>query len=211
MQIGFAALSTTAEGALVVGALEGGALTPAAAAADTASGGALTRANPSSRFTGKPGQFLEILAPSGMRGLAHPARGTRRQVRRPRRAESTRRPAIVARLSNSGEKTITFAIDGAKGKLKPGELAAHIAMGAQLRSYSFNAYRTKGREEYMILPHRASPSAAATRRVPSAPGHRSKPFRAACSSPAISSTNRRTCSTRPNSRAAPRRSSASSA
>jgi leucyl aminopeptidase len=146
MQIAFAALSTAAEGALVVGALEGGALTPAAAAADKATGGALTRAKSSSRFTGKPGQFLEILAPSGMKASRILLAGLGAKF--DDRAAESLGASVVARLSNSGEKTITFAIDGAKGKLKPGEVAAHIAMGAQLRSYSFNAYRTKGREEY---------------------------------------------------------------
>jgi leucyl aminopeptidase len=45
--------------------VEGGTLLPAAVGADKASGGALTRALKFSRFTGKSGQMLEVLAPSG--------------------------------------------------------------------------------------------------------------------------------------------------
>ena len=69
MQISFVAPFdvTPSQGAWVVGAAEGGALLPAAVAADKASGGALTRALKFSRFTGKTGQMLEVLAPAGMK------------------------------------------------------------------------------------------------------------------------------------------------
>ena len=70
MQISFVAPSNVTAaggGAWVVGAAEGGALLPAAVRLDKASGGALTRALKFSRFTGKPGQMLEVLAPAGLR------------------------------------------------------------------------------------------------------------------------------------------------
>src|SRR3954470_4610049 len=70
MQISFSAPAdirpNAGEGAWVVGATEGGTLLPAAARADKASGGALTRALKFSRFTGKAGQMLEVLAPAGV-------------------------------------------------------------------------------------------------------------------------------------------------
>jgi leucyl aminopeptidase len=43
-------------------------------------------------------------------------------------------------------KEIAFAVEAPKSK--PGLLAAHLAMGAKLRSYAFNTYRTKNRDEY---------------------------------------------------------------
>jgi len=55
---------------------------------------------------------------------------------------------IVGRLFNNGEKDVTFAIDAKGTKAKGAVLAAHLAMGARLRSYTFNTYRTKNREEY---------------------------------------------------------------
>ena len=55
MQITFAAPAVIKAGSWVVGATDGGALLPAALAADKASGGALTRALKSSSFTGKAG------------------------------------------------------------------------------------------------------------------------------------------------------------
>jgi leucyl aminopeptidase len=149
MQIAFAAPAADAEGALVVGALEGGQLTTTAAAVDTASAGALGRAQSSSRFAGKPGEILEILAPHGLKasrvllvGMGAPAKFA---------AAGAERVAhgVVRRLFTSGEKAVTFAIDPPKGtKLKPAEIAAHIAMGARLAGYAFNIYRTKRREDY---------------------------------------------------------------
>jgi leucyl aminopeptidase len=147
MQVSFASLSTSGSGALVVGALEGGAFTQTAAAADKASGGALTRAKGFSRFTGKTGQVLEVLAPTGMKasrillvGLGAKFGG---------RAAERMAAIIVGRLFTSGEKEVTFAIDALKGaKLKPAALATHLAMGAKLRSYTFNHYRTKNRDEH---------------------------------------------------------------
>src|ERR1700712_505579 len=68
MQISFvASADVTAKegGAWVVGAAEGSALLPAAVRADKASGGAVTRALKFSRFSGKAGQMMEVLAPAG--------------------------------------------------------------------------------------------------------------------------------------------------
>ena len=67
MQISFTAPSITGAGALVVGASSGSALWPSAQAADKTAGGALSRAIKTSRFKGKAGQVLEILAPAGMK------------------------------------------------------------------------------------------------------------------------------------------------
>ncbi|HEY2070058.1 MAG TPA: leucyl aminopeptidase [Rhizomicrobium sp.] len=156
MQIAFAApLASSladAEGALVVGAVEGGGLTATATALDKASGGALKRAQATSRFTGKAGEILEILAPHGLKasrvllvGLGNPAKFT---------ADAAERVphGVVRRLFSSGETQLTFAIDpppsASKGKAKPAELAAQMAMGARLASYTFNTYRTKRVEDY---------------------------------------------------------------
>jgi leucyl aminopeptidase len=147
MQIAFAAPSTASEGTLVVGALEGGGLTASVASVDAATGGALTRAKAASRFTGKAGQVLEILAPSGIKASRVLLMGLGGKFGD--RAAEALGASAVGRVSSSGEKQVTFAIDPPKGsRAKPGEIAAHIAMGARLRGYSFNAYRTKGLEEY---------------------------------------------------------------
>ena len=67
MQISFAAPTSKLQtGSWVVAAWEGRVLSPAAVKADKASAGALGRALKSSRFTGKSGEFLEILSPEGL-------------------------------------------------------------------------------------------------------------------------------------------------
>src|ERR1700678_2051878 len=65
--VGSADVTAKDGGALVVAAAESAALLPAAVQLDKASGGALTRAIKFSRFTGKSGQFLEVLAPSDLK------------------------------------------------------------------------------------------------------------------------------------------------
>ncbi|HEV2562677.1 MAG TPA: leucyl aminopeptidase [Rhizomicrobium sp.] len=149
MQLSFAGLSTAGQGAIVVGALGGGGLTASAAAADKASGGVLKRALEVSRFSGKPGQILEVLAPSGLKAsrLLLVGMGKPEDFNAP--AAEKLAAGIVGRLFTSGEREIIFAIDLPKGsKMKPASLGAHLAMGARLRSYSFNRYRTKNLEDH---------------------------------------------------------------
>ena len=127
MQLSFAAPLSVDSGAWIVGALEGGTLTNAAQKADKAAGGALTRALKVSRFTGKSGQVLELLAPTGVKasrillvglGKASEFDGTK--------AENMA-ASIAGRLSGAGESEATFEIDAPKGaKLQAGELAAHL-------------------------------------------------------------------------------------
>ncbi len=144
MQISFVAPSNIAPGAWVVGAAEGTALLPAAVRADKASGGALTRALKISRFTGKSGQMLEVLAPAGIAasrlllvGLGKPEsldeRGWRLWARR-----------SSGGCMRGGETSASLEIEVPKGaKVKKAEAAAHLAFGAKLKSYAFDKYRTR--------------------------------------------------------------------
>src|SRR5579883_1251833 len=66
MEIAFGELKLPKRGAVVVGVLEGGKLTPSAAALDKRVRGALTRALPAGRFKGKKEQLLEVVAPAGL-------------------------------------------------------------------------------------------------------------------------------------------------
>ena len=149
MQLTFAAPGPVTSGAWIVGALEGSQLTAAATKADKASGGAITRGLKVSRFTGKRGQTMDVLAPAGVSasrivlvGLGKPSDLDGHT------AEDIAASAIGA-LSRTGETTVTFDLDLPKGaKLKPGAFAAHLAMGARLKSYAFNLYRTKDLAEH---------------------------------------------------------------
>jgi leucyl aminopeptidase len=168
MQLSFAAPSASTSGAWVVGALADGVLTPAAIRADKAAGGVLTRALKTSRFKGKPNEILEIIAPDGIKatrlllvGLGKP------QSLTAARAE-TLGAMVTGRLLTSGETEATFEIDLPKGaKLKAPALAAHLAFGAQLRSYQFITYRRKNLEDFQQALKKltiATSDAAASRR-----------------------------------------------
>jgi leucyl aminopeptidase len=144
MQISFAAPSLNASGALVLGVGEGQSLTGLAQDADKASGGALKRAMGGTKFTGKVGQVLEVLAPQGLKAARVILTGTGKGL--DSGAAEKLAAGVVARLYTAGVKEIAFAVEAPK--LKPGVLAVHLAMGAKLRSYAFNNYRTKNRDEY---------------------------------------------------------------
>ena len=149
MQISFVAPSNIAAGAWVVGAADGSVLLPAAVRADKASGGALTRALKISRFTGKAGQMLEVLAPAGMAvsrlllvGLGKPESVDEKGL-------EILGAQIVARLYAGGERAASLEVEVPKGaKVKKAEAAAHLVFGARLRSYAFDKYRTRNLDEF---------------------------------------------------------------
>ncbi len=148
MQIGFAAVSIAGSGALVVGAAEGGVLIAPAQDVDHALGGALKRALGVTRFTGKSGQVVELLAPSGLKASRVLLVGLGKAADFDGSSAERVGAAIVARLLASGEKEVTLALGVPKGsKLKPAAFAAHLALGAKLRSYAFDHYRTKKPED----------------------------------------------------------------
>ena len=149
MQLSFAAPHPVDSGAWIVGALEGSVLTAAAQKADKAVGGALSRALKLSRFTGKSGQVLEILAPAGCKASRVVLAGLGKAAEFDATKAENLAASMNGRLSGAGETAATYEIDVPKGaKLKPGALAAHLALGARLRSYAFNLYRTKNLDEY---------------------------------------------------------------
>jgi len=156
MQISFSASAdVTAKsgakdgGAMVVGAVEGAVLLPAAARMDKASGGALTRALKFSRFTGKAGQMLEVLAPSGLAVSRLLLAGLGKAESVDEKGLETLGAQIAGRLYGAGETAASIEIDVPKtAKIKKAELAAHLAFGAKLKSYAFDKYRTRNLDEY---------------------------------------------------------------
>jgi leucyl aminopeptidase len=151
MQVSFGAAGAIGPGALVVGVLDGGELTPAAAKADEATGGALKRAIDLNRFKGKAGQSFEVLAPAGVAASRIVLAGLGKGGAFDAPAAERLAAPILGRLLNL-EETVTFAIDLPKrAKLSEPELAAHLAFGAQLRSYRFDLYRKVPDDEKPLL------------------------------------------------------------
>jgi leucyl aminopeptidase len=149
MQLSFAAPQPVNAGAWVVGAVDGPVLLPAAQKADKACGGAISRALKVSRFKGKPGQMLEVLAPEGCKASRVVVIGLGKPGDLDGNAVENAAAGAVGAMSKAGETSVTLEIDAPKGtKLKAGPLAAHIAMGARLKSYTFNHYRTKDLDDH---------------------------------------------------------------
>ncbi len=149
MNITFAAPASVTAGSWVVGAVEGGALLPAAVSADKASGGALSRALKFTRFKGQAGQMVEVLAPAGIAASRLLLVGLGKPEALDAKVLETIGAQVTARLLAAGESRASFQIDVPKGaKVKKGEIAAHLAFGAKLRSYAFNQYRTRNLDEY---------------------------------------------------------------
>jgi len=140
-EIAFASADLPANGALVLLLTEAaaaaglGAGAGLAAQADAACGGALTRAMAAAGFTGKKGQACTVLAPNEMLsrvvliGLGKDSDHT------PRAMEEAAGHAVTALAR---DPAAAIATDG-----MPAAHAAYAALGATLRAYRFDRYRTK--------------------------------------------------------------------
>jgi len=148
MKITFAPVSVPRSGTLIVGALEGGKLTPTAHALDKQTGEAISRAVASSRFRGRVGDVLSVVSPAGTAlsrivvvGLGAP--GKLDDLKMQETAG-----AAYAHLARTGEPAAAAVIEEIRGaKIALGDMAANFAYGARLRSYRFDKYRTKEKKE----------------------------------------------------------------
>ncbi len=149
MNISFAEFAPPRSGAIVVGAWEERVLTASARRLDEATGGAVSRAVAAApRFHGKKNELIAIIGPPNLpvsrivvAGLGKP------DAVDPRLLEDLG-GTLVAHLNTAGETEATFALDlGDGAPVKPADAAAHLAFGAELRSYRFDKYRTKQKPE----------------------------------------------------------------
>ncbi|MEK9670960.1 MAG: leucyl aminopeptidase [Rhodospirillaceae bacterium] len=144
MKITFANPALPTSGIAVVTATEktgGGKLSKSAQALDKKLSGALTRAAKTSKFDGKAGQSVTLIAPAGrldkvlLMGLGKPDKLNDL-------AAQDAGGRIYAALSSHGD--VTVALDEVEGaSLGVGRTAANLAFGAKLRSYRFDKYLTK--------------------------------------------------------------------
>ena len=123
-----------AEGAAVVFVRPDGGLGPAAAAADAATGGAVSRLLASKAFKNKPGSVSALAFPTGLAAetLIVAALGES--------AEDARRAGGAAAARIRGARATIYG-DG------EAERQAEIAFGAALRGYAFDAYRKRDEQE----------------------------------------------------------------
>jgi len=147
MKINFAELGAPKAGTVVVGVGEDRALTPVAAALDKETGGALSLAMASGRFTGKKGQLLSVLAPANLRASAVVLAGLGKLADLDVLTLQSLGGSLVAHLNGAGETEATVQLGAIEGKLSPAEVAANVAFGARLRTYRFDKYRTRMKAE----------------------------------------------------------------
>jgi leucyl aminopeptidase len=142
LEIEFVPLSAAPEPTLVVLAGEEMALAPSGRAIDERAKGGVERAARAAAFTGKARTAIEILAPAGLDVQRLIVAGAGRAASEYDRlrlggyafaqiaARKTERASLIADLADTGEAS-------------PEALAAELALGALLRSYTFNKYRTR--------------------------------------------------------------------
>jgi leucyl aminopeptidase len=142
MDIALAKLAPPKAGAVAVLASEGGKLTAEGQGLDAGLKGGLVRAMKAARFSGKPGQMIELLAPAGLpvdrivvAGIGAPEKFDSVAARR-------LGGQLVQRLLGAGSEQLTILADLPAGAKAEG-IAANLALGALLRSYSFDRYHTK--------------------------------------------------------------------
>ncbi len=148
MKILFSSTASEAVDAIAVGVDADNQLTASARSLDSKTGGSITRAIEGSTFSGKKGELLEILAPTNIEaksiivlGLGVANEVTETQL-------NSLGGSIVVKLGKSPYKSIELRIDSHKvSGMSAAEASASIAMGAYLRAWRFDKYRTKEKPE----------------------------------------------------------------
>ena len=139
LDITFARAALPKSGALVLLAAEESEPDAIRAAADTATGGAVSRALEATEFKPKPGKTCTLLAPgAGLSRIVVVGIGKRSELT-PRTAEEAGGTAAASLLREPAAALAAV-------ELTP-ELVAALASGAALRSYRFDRYRTTEKPE----------------------------------------------------------------
>jgi leucyl aminopeptidase len=170
--LSFAGKTAPADGVAVLFAEEGRKLTPAAQDLDKKTKGLLSRAAEIAGFKGKKDQTVDILAPQGLKfarlvlvGLEQPSTYG---------AEDWLNLGGTVRglLSGREAPSAHIFLETASGDVAPADIAS-FALGALLRGYKFQKYKTKSRKKKgtsaeendrtlkKIVIHCADPKAAA--------------------------------------------------
>ncbi|MCA0301813.1 MAG: leucyl aminopeptidase, partial [Proteobacteria bacterium] len=146
MKVEFSAFPKAFTGNVAVFVAADKQLLAAAQTLDQQLGGAIGRAIAASRFTGAKGQTLTLLGQAGIDRLTLVGVGKGREL--DARAAETLGGTLAGEANAAGLKGFAVWVDGVKGsRLTPGQVAARIALGARLRTYRFDKYKTKDKPE----------------------------------------------------------------
>ena len=143
MNITFSKAALPKSGVLVVPAWQGGDKAVGYKAVNKMTGGALDRAAKAGDFSGKTGQMVELTGPKGHDAGRVLLIGAGKAGDLDALGAEALGGRAAAKYLRGGEKTLVFVLDGFEtGTLETAELHARIALGARLRAYSFDTYRT---------------------------------------------------------------------
>ncbi|MFO1127207.1 MAG: leucyl aminopeptidase [Rhodospirillales bacterium] len=148
MKISFAPLDLPSSGVVVVGVLDERELTPSGRALDARMKGGLVRAMEASRFTGKRDQTLSLLAPAGTPYERILIVGFGKSADLDAVRLQGLGGSIAAALSATGHGGAFVAVDALDGSpLSSPEMAVELGFGLLLRSYRFDKYFTRQKDE----------------------------------------------------------------
>ncbi len=148
MKISFGKPDLPNKGAAVVMAMEDSALAPSAKALDEKTEGWLARAIETSRFEGKKDQTLQLLTPPGTELDRVMVLGLGKVEDLDDRAALSLGAKVWAGLCSKGHGTAAVMVDEIEGcPFAPEVMAAAMAEGLRLKSYRFDRYRTKEKDE----------------------------------------------------------------
>ncbi|HYG91444.1 MAG TPA: leucyl aminopeptidase [Azospirillum sp.] len=148
MKFNFAKPALPKTGTVAVTVLAEGALGAAGQDIDRRTGGMLTRAMQTSRFTGKKDETLTVLAPVELEADRVLLVGLGKAEEITALTLQAAGGGIVAALDKAGETEVSVLIEVPEGNaLKAADMAAEVAFGARLRSYRFDRYRTKDKKD----------------------------------------------------------------
>ncbi len=128
--------------ALAVVAFEKGEMSWAAEALDKATGGAVTRAISTGRFTGALGQTLDLAAPHGIEAARAVIVGCGPKGKFDARVMELAAAHAYQAVKASGADTLVIRLPGA-----PAEISGRAAFGIRLAAYRFDRYRTTEKAE----------------------------------------------------------------
>ncbi|MGE4244778.1 MAG: leucyl aminopeptidase [Parvibaculaceae bacterium] len=148
MKTKFAAPSLPTVGSLVLLVGESGALGPLGEAADRDCGGRLKRAMKIARFDGKRDQCLDVAAPDSNERLRIFLYGVGNVAKLGALDLELVGGGIAGALqaAKAGEAAVAVELPG-KAASSAGEAAARIASGMRLRTYSFDKYKSKKKDD----------------------------------------------------------------
>ena len=148
MKISFSDISVGKSGALAVVVTEGATMTGALGDLDRKTGGAIKRAIKATDFTGKSGSILDLVTPQGLTVSRLLLMGVGKASAATATTMENLGGDLVGRLERDKETAAAIIVDGvSNARLRAEDAAAHVAFGAKLRSYRFDKYKSKKKDD----------------------------------------------------------------